>query len=322
MKHNILYPMGCMLMLGTIVISSAFTPMRHKTVEMTDVLIPEVSLKQTFAGEEVDLSRLDMYERYDREMTTFCYAHSLTSLIIKRANRYFPILDSILAQEGIPQDFVYLAAIESVLNPCAVSPMKAVGMWQIMAETGRGLGLEINEFVDERYHVEKATVAACTYLKTAYEKYGHWATAAASYNAGMHRISQELEAQQASTSFDLWLNEETSRYVFRILCLKELMSNPSKYGYKLTEKQLYQPVRCHEVTVDTAIQYLPDFAIAQGITYAQLREFNPWLRTKTLPNPDGKQYVIKIPEKESLFLDKRDFITYRDEWIYKNKKRK
>lgn len=232
----------------------------NTTNEFSDVIVPEFPLQVKFANELVDLDRLDMYERFDRELTTLCYMHSSTSLAIKRANRYFPILEPILKEEKVPTDFLYLAVIESTLNPRAVSPAKAVGIWQIMPRTGREYGLEVNNDIDERYHIEKSTRAACKYLKDAYEKYGSWTTVAASYNAGMGRISTELEKQLADRSFDLWLNEETSRYVFRILAMKEIFSSPAKYGYKLKTKQLYQPIRYSEIKIDTTINNLAVFA--------------------------------------------------------------
>ena len=287
--------------------------------EFSNVVIPEFPLKMQFAGETVDLDRLDMYERFDRELTTLCYMHSSTSLAIKRANRYFPIMAPILEKEGIPSDFLYLAVIESTLNPQALSPAKALGIWQIMPRTGREYGLEVNNDIDERCHVEKSTRAACRYLKDAYAKYGSWTTVAASYNAGMGRISSELEKQLVDHSFDLWLNEETSRYVFRILAMKEIFSSPAKYGYKLKTRQLYQPIRYTEIRVDTTINNLALFAQSQGISYAQLKEANPWLRTRTMPDKSRKVYYIKIPKKDDLYYTKRKFTAYRKEWVIDKK---
>lgn len=287
--------------------------------EFSDIIIPEFPLQIKFANELVNLDRLDLYERFDRELTTLCYMHSSTSLALKRANRYFPILEPILKEEGIPVDFLYMAVIESTLNPRAVSPAKAVGLWQIMARTGREYGLEVNDDIDERYHVEKATRAACRYLKDAYKKYGNWATVAASYNAGMGRISTELEKQIADHTFDLWLNEETSRYVFRILAMKEIFSSPTKYGYKLKTKQLYQPIEYTLIKVDTTITDLAQFAQSQGISYAQLKEANPWLRSRTMPDKSRKVYYIKIPRKNDLYYTKRKFTAYRKEWVIDKK---
>ena len=250
--------MGLNRLCTTIIFLGSLLPFAYgqqssPVTEFSDVVIPEFPLQTKFANEPISLDRLDLYERFDRELTTLCYMHSSTSLAIKRANRYFPIMEPILKEEGIPTDFLYLAVIESTLSPRALSPAKAAGIWQIMARTGREYGLEVNNDIDERYHIEKATRAACRYLKDAYKKYGNWATVAASYNAGMGRISTELDKQLADHTFDLWLNEETSRYVFRILAMKEIFSNPSKYGYKLKTNQLYQPIGYTLVKVDTTI---------------------------------------------------------------------
>ncbi len=279
------------------------------------VIIPETPRQVTFAGEKIELDRLDMYERFDRELTTTCYSHSVTSLALKRANRYFPVIEPILKEEGIPTDFLYLAVIESFLNPRVVSPAKAAGIWQIMPKTGREYGLEVNDDVDERFHVEKSTRAACRYLKEAYEKYGNWMTVAASYNAGMGRISTEIEKQMAHRAFDLWLNEETSRYMFRILAMKELFSSPQKYGYFVQSHQLYQPIGYTEVQVDTTITDLARFAQERNISYAQLKEANLWLRNRFLPNKSGRVYRIKIPRKADLYVSKRPLAVYRKEWV-------
>ncbi len=279
------------------------------------VVIPETPRQVTFAGEKIELDRLDMYERFDRELTTTCYSHSVTSLALKRANRYFPVIEPILKEEGIPTDFLYLAVIESFLNPRVVSPAKAAGIWQIMPKTGREYGLEVNDDVDERFHVEKSTRAACRYLKEAYEKYGNWMTVAASYNAGMGRISTEIEKQMAHRAFDLWLNEETSRYMFRILAMKELFSSPQKYGYFVKSHQLYQPIGYTEVQVDTTITDLARFAQERNISYAQLKEANLWLRNRFLPNKSGRVYRIKIPRKADLYVSKHPLAVYRKEWV-------
>ncbi len=285
------------------------------TSVFSTVVIPETPRQVTFAGEKIDLDRLDMYERFDRELTTICYSHSTTSLALKRANRYFPVIEPILKEEGIPTDFLYLAVIESFLNPMVVSPAKAAGIWQIMPKTGREYGLEVNDDIDERFHVEKATRAACRYLKEAYQKYGNWATVAASYNAGMGRISSEIEKQMVNRAFDLWLVEETSRYVFRILAMKELFSSPQKYGYRIKSRQLYQPVRYTEVKVDSTIDDLTQFAKKHKISYAQLKEANPWLRTRSLPDKSRRVYMVKIPRQEDLYLSKRKVTVYRKEWV-------
>lgn len=267
---------------------------------MTLYHVPEFPPQVTWAGEKIDLDRYDMYERYDRELTSFSYLHATTMLAIKRANRYFPLIEPVLKANGIPADFKYLAVVESYLNPRALSPAKAGGLWQMLPSTGKEYGLEVNEDVDERYHPVKATEAAVAYLKEAYGKYGAWTTAAASYNAGMRRITTELEKQMAGNAFDLFLNEETSRYLFRIMALKTIMENPRQYGFVLKRDQLYPVIRTRTVEVDKPIEDLALFARENGITYAQLKEFNPWLRSRKLPNKTGKTYRIEIPLKEDL----------------------
>ena len=278
-------------------------------------VIPEVPLEISFCGEKIDLSRFDMYERFDRELTSFTYTHSSTLLLFKRANRYFPLIEPILIANNIPVDFKYLCAIESMLDPRAVSPAKAAGLWQLMPATGRQYGLEVNNSIDERYHIEKSTEAACKYLQDAYEKFGSWTTVAASYNAGMARITNELSAQNEDKAFDLWLVEETSRYVFRMMALKQIMSHPYKYGFVIKSNQLYKPVETFDVEVDTTINDLASFAGKNGITYAQLKEFNCWMRDRSLPNKSGKRYTIKIPKKEDMHYPPQKRQVYQANWV-------
>lgn len=219
------------------------------------VIVPEVPEFITFAGKEISLDPIDMWERMDRELTAMSYTHGNTLLAIKRANRYFPIMAPILKEQGIPADMIYLASIESTLNPRALSPAKAAGMWQFMPSTGKEYGLEVGNEVDERYNVEKATLAACKYLKDAYKKYGNWESVAASYNGGMARITNELEAQQATSAYDLWLADETMRYMFRLLAMKLIMENPQQYGFELRADQLYQPIEYTSVEVRGTVAY-------------------------------------------------------------------
>ena len=278
--------------------------------------IPDVPEKMTFAGESIDLTRYDMYERVERELTTACYMHATTMLTIKRANRYMPIIIPILEREKIPTDFIYLVAIESAFNPLAKSPAKAAGMWQFMPATAREYGLEVNNDIDERYNIEKATVAACRYLRDAYEKYGSWVDAAVSYNAGLQRVARERERQDVKSSLDMHLVDETSRYVFRILATKLVFENPAKYGFKIKAKQLYQPIATKTVEVTSTIDDLATWAQKQGITYKQLKDFNPWMRTQTLPDKSGKLYKIAIPIKEDMYYNaKRKYVTYNKNWV-------
>lgn len=278
---------------------------------------PQVPKKVKFAGTEVNLDRVDMFERLDRELTALSYTHGNTLLTIKRANRYFPIMSRILKEEGVPEDLLYLACIESSLSPRALSPAKAAGFWQFMPATGREFGLEVNDYVDERYDVEKSTRAACRYLKSAFRKYGNWEGAAASYNAGQGRISSELSSQQVQSAYDLWLVDETSRYMFRILAMKMIMEDPAKYGYILHADQLYQPLDYEVVEVNTPVSDWPTWAKEHGTTYMTLRDHNPWIRAKSLPNKSGKTYRVMIPTEKSFHRSTQKPKTYNKKWVNK-----
>lgn len=285
------------------------------TGEFSTVISPVIPASMEFAGKQISFDRTDMYERLDRELTSMTYTHGNTMLMIKRANRFFPILAPILKKNGVPLDMLYLAAIESNLSIRAYSPAKAAGLWQFMPSTAKQFGLEVNEYVDERYHIEKATQAACRYLKQAMAKYGNWESVAASYNAGMARISSEMGKQLVDNALDLYLVEETTRYPFRIMAAKLIMENPAKYGFRLSADQLYQPIRCKEVTINTPIEDWPTWAADNGITFAQLREVNPWIRATSLPNKTGKTYTVKVPEKSSLYRSKQQVTIYNPNWI-------
>ena len=249
-----------------------------------------------FAGETVPLNDPDIYERMDRELLVNTYWQSNALLLMKRANKYFPVIEPILKEEGIPDDFKYLAVIESGLTQ-AVSPARAVGFWQILEGTGKEYGLEINDNVDERYHIEKSTRVAADYLKKAKQRFGSWTLAAASYNAGQYGVDKQLERQNVADYYDLLLGEETGRYVFRILALKEIMKDPEKYGFSFTEKDLYKHIPVQKVGVDTVVKNFPDFAEKFGINYKILKVHNPWLRDDHLKNASRKQYYIDIPEE-------------------------
>lgn len=283
--------------------------------DMAQVACPEVPSTMKLCSKDIDLDRVDMWERLDRELSSMVYTHANTMLTIKRANKYFPVMAPILKKHGVPQDILYLACIESYLNPRAYSGAKAAGIWQFMPTTAKEYGLEVNDEVDERYHLEKATAAACKYLKKAHAKYGNWESVMASYNAGMGRINKELAAQSANTSFDLYLNDETSRYVFRVMAMKEIMEHPSKYGFALKANQLYQPLECTEVTVSGPVADWPAWAKSKGITYAQLREANPWIRSKKLTNKLGKSYTVKVPTKASLSRSRQKKQVYNPAWV-------
>lgn len=276
---------------------------------------PDIPMSVTFAGEKVSFDRLDMAERLDRELTGIIYGQTTTELCFKRANRYFPALAKILKEQGVPLDFLYLAVTESSMDYNAYSSAKAAGMWQLLAGTGRDFGLEVSDEVDERFDPEKSTVAACKYLKAAYKKYGHWPTVAASYNAGMQKISGELSKQKVDNSFDLYLVQETSRYVFRIIAYKLVMESPKRYGYRFSRKNLWQPVDYTTVDVSGSVPSWIDWAKGKGITYAQLREANPWIRSTKLTNAGGKTYKVRVPKQNELFRSKRAYSVYNKEWV-------
>ena len=248
-----------------------------------------------FAGEPVPVDNPDIYERMDRELLVNTYWQSNGLLMFKRAQKYFPIIEPILKKNGVPDDFKYLAVIESGLTN-AVSPAGATGVWQIMKATGRENGLEVNSNVDERYNLEKATEVACDYLKKAKENLGSWTLAAAAYNAGNTGVSRRLNEQDVSGYYDLLLGEETGRYVFRIIALKEILSHPDKYGFNFNKSHLYKEVPTYKVEVDTAVTDFAQFAKKFGINYKILKLHNPWLREKHLNNSSRKQYEIEIPK--------------------------
>ena len=249
-----------------------------------------------FAGERMPLENFDTRESLDRELQTTTYRHSSTILIIKRANRYLPMIEKILKENNIPDDFKYLVAAESEYSNM-ISPVGATGFWQIMAATGREQGMEINNNIDERYDVEKSTRFACDYLKKSYEKYGNWTLAAASYNGGRARIDEQIKIQKQNNYYDLLLAEETARFVFRAAAYKLVISNPAAYGFSISEKDLYPELKYFEVKVDTVVKDFAAFAGHFGTNYKVLKLLNPWLRQPNLTPRQGKSYMIKIPEE-------------------------
>ncbi len=254
----------------------------------------DVPTEMTFAGETVPLTIPDVHERLDKELQINCYLHSNTIFLIKRANRWLPQMQEILEKHGIPQDFKYLPLIESnLLN--VVSPRDAVGYWQILKTSGKELNLEITDEVDERYDPLKATEAACKYLKKAYQKFGSWTMVAASYNRGMGGMERALEDQQEKSYYDLYLNDETSRYVFRILAIKEIAEHPLRYGFKIDPSHLYQEEPLKYIEVTESIKDLVSFAKAQGTNYKLLKRHNPWLREDRLTVKRGEHYRIALP---------------------------
>jgi hypothetical protein len=259
---------------------------------------PRVPESIVFAGETYRFDRPDLYERMDRELIAFTYSHTLSTLMLKRADRIFSQVVPILKRNGVPEDLKYLMAIESNLSPTAISPSGAGGLWQFMKTTARGYGLEVNDEVDERFHIVKATEAACKYLKQSYAKYRDWMTVAASYNAGQGGISGRIEAQGQDLAMDLLLPEETSRYMFRILAAKLFFEHPESFGY------LIEPDRCYPykapkktVEVNEPVPSLADFAKKHGTSFFLLRLSNPWLRSESLTNKNRKTYRIDIPSE-------------------------
>lgn len=285
-------------------------------VDFSEVYNPNIPSKLSLCGQTFDLDVTDYYERFDRELTSLIYTHGNTLLTIKRANRYFPQIAPVLRQNGMPEDLLYLACVESTLNPRAVSGAKAAGIWQFMPSTAREYGLEVTDEVDERFNIEKATNAACRYFKSALSRYnGDWASVMASYNAGMGRISGQLSAQNAETALDLYLVDETQRYPFRILAMKAILEQPSVFGFRLSADQLYQPRQVRIVEVSGPVESWAAWAREQGITYNVLRDENPWIRDSKLTNKAGKTYKVRVPEKESLRRSTSPRQVYNKAWI-------
>jgi hypothetical protein len=241
------------------------------------------------------LEQFDVKEALDRELLSNSYFHSQTIRYIKLAPRYFPVIEPILKEMGIPDDFKYLAVAESGFNPKAISPAGAVGFWQFLDVTAKEYGLEVNKEIDERYHVEKSTYAFCSYLRSSYNKFGSWTLAAASYNGGMARVQSQKARQKMSDYYDLLFVEETQRYVFRIAALKLIMENPEQYNFVVRENEKYPFIKTREVEIKGSVKNFADFAIEQGINYKLLKDFNPWLRDDKLTNAAGKKYTVKIP---------------------------
>lgn len=248
-----------------------------------------------FAGEKMPLHQFDIREALDRELLSNAYFHSQTIRFIKLAPRYFSVVEPILKEKGIPDDFKYLAVAESNLDPRAVSPAKAVGFWQFLKGTAQQYGLEVTAEIDERYHLEKATFAACDYLIESYKKYQNWTMVAASYNRGITGVQREITRQKSDNYYDLLLNSETQRYVYRIVALKLILENPEQFNFVVSEDEKYPIIETKEVEITGKIENFADFAHENGISYKLLKDFNPWLRDNKLTNTSGKKYSVKIP---------------------------
>lgn len=284
--------------------NSEVVPEGDKEV-VNHVLVYPVPEYLEFAGEKVFLDDPDLRERFDNEIIVNTHFHSSTIFMIKRSNRWFPQLRPVLSEYGIPEDFLYLAMIESGLNNVK-SPKEAVGFWQLVPSTARELGLEVNSQVDERYHPVKSTEAACKYLLNAKEKVGSWTNAAAAYNMGVRGLVRQMEKQKVDSYYDLLLNEETSRYVFRILSMKQIMENQEKYGFNISENELYPVEALETIEIDKTIPDLTEFAFTQGINYKILKRYNPWLRKNSLTvRSSGETYSIQLPVNRSVNLQAR-----------------
>jgi len=269
------------------------TPTGPQELYFVAVKLPE---KLDFAGERVPLENYDVSESLDREMLIATNYHSQELLYLKKTTRYFSIIEPILKKNEIPDDFKFLALAESGFMDKVVSPAGAVGIWQFMKGTALESGLEVNEEVDERYHIEKSTEAACRYLKYSFTMYRNWTMVAASYNAGQNGMNRQIDVQDSKNYYDLLLNEETSRYIYRILALKLVIGNPEKYGFKLSDEEKYPVIPVTEVKIAGSVKSFTEFARANKINYKLFKQFNPWLRQPDLKNLKKKIYTVKIPD--------------------------
>ena len=265
----------------------------QKKYSIFSVSLPD---ELSFAGEKVPMDYFDVRESLDQEILVNTYWQSKTLLFIKRANKYFPEIERILKENDIPEDFKYLALAESDLTN-AVSPSGAIGVWQLLKGTAQDYGLEVNNEIDERYHFEKSTQVACEFLKDSYEKFGSWTMAAASYNVGRRGLIKQVNRQKQNNYYNLLLNSETGRYVYRVLAIKLILENPDQYGFHVREQDMYMDIPTYELEVDTAVSSFADFAENFAINYKVLKYFNPWLRESYLTNKSGKKYYIRVPKE-------------------------
>ncbi|MBQ8592704.1 MAG: lytic transglycosylase domain-containing protein [Bacteroidaceae bacterium] len=312
------YSIKCLLLGVTFALGIGVIPtfaQYPEAIPPYEVVNPYVPSKMVFAGDTLDLQRADLHERIDRELITFTFGHTTTLLMFKRANRYFPVVEPILKECGVPDDFKYLMVIESNVDIWAYSPAGAAGLWQFMPATGKEFGLKIDAYVDERYHVEKATRAACDYLKEAYAKYGDWLTVAASYNAGQGRITTELAKQQVAKATDLWLNKETARYRFRILAAKQVFSFPRMYGFVLHARDLYPMLPVEKVVVSETISDLALYAKGKGCSYYMLKQANPWIKGNVLPANASRPVTLLLPIAAEWEYEPTSTIPHVKNWV-------
>lgn len=324
---NIIKNKACLYTLSLATIASLFFLLSNSASDKFNIpysqipycaVSPKLPTEVAFAGEIIQLTQQDRRERIDREILAFTYSHINTLLQIKRANRIFPIVEPILKECGVPDDFKYLMIIESNGDIYARSAVGAAGLWQFMDKTARQYGLEVNNHIDERYHIDKATRAACKYLKDSYDEYGDWLTVAASYNAGRGSISKRIEKQQESKAIDLQLVPETSRYLFRLLAAKTIFDDPVKFGFIIQHHDLYPPLPiARTITANNAIINWATIAKKHGLTYLQLREANPWIREVEFQNKTGREYTVQIPDSARLHYDPEDTRAHSKKWVIK-----
>jgi len=286
-----------------------------KSFKASDVICPDIPKIMMFCGDTIDLTRFDRRESMDRELLAFSYMHSTTLKMIKKANRYFPVVASILKDNGIPEDIIYLMAIESSVVPKARSYAGASGLWQLMTDDARSLGLEVNNNIDERYNIEKSTLAACRYLKRSYAIFNDWFLVALSYNRGVSGIKRDMNAQQTNVATDLYLNSETSKYIYRILACKYLFQNPSRLGFKLRRVDLYPPLSYKTVKWTNTITSLAAWAKKHGTNYKLLKLANPWLLGTSMHDKSHRTYYIKIYDDSAINYDPYKTKVYDNGWI-------
>ncbi len=289
-------------------------PTFNQNYKVLPVPLPDT---MSFAGEKVPMNHFGVRENLEMEMVQNTYFQSQTMMCLKRANRYFPEIEKILKKNGIPQDFKFLAMAESAFQN-KVSPAGAAGFWQILKTTASANGLEVNKEVDERYNLEKSTEAACKYFKEAYKHFHNWTLVAASYNMGMGGVAKAMEFQKQDNYYDLGLNTETARYVYRILALKEIQSNPERFGFFVKRSELYPPIPIIEIEVDSTINNLAEYAISLRANYHILKMLNPWLISSRLTNPRGQTYTIQLPKRDAVFIDLGENIVFNDSTIVPN----
>ena len=295
-----------LVIIGSVFIISSFTAPQQVSKSENfpqnyQILTPPVPKEMKMFDEEIPLKDIDIYERLEREIIVNTYWHSSTILMMKRAARWFPVIEPILKKNNIPDDFKYIAVIESGLDN-VVSPAGAVGFWQFIKATAPRYGLDISYNVDERYNVEKSTQAACDYIREAYNKFGRWADAAASFNMGIDGVARQVERQKTTNYYNMTLSSETERYIFRAVAMKLILSNPERYGFKADGERMYEPYKTYEVEITSDIKDLAQWSIDKGINYKWLKILNPWLRDKEVSVPAGTTYKIKLPEPGSVYI--------------------